>query len=898
MNPESGREELPQVEVARVFLLQSKSIGKIKKEIERIINAGGSFAEAIKGLSLTEAQLLEKGQESTENPGQVMPVGGKKDPLKDKNLFSTAAREVFEETNLRAFSLWSLGQMEYKLKHTQGPRLIEATFYVGDLAPSDTFYKTNPEEDKIEDFVSYDLESLAEFWGKGVSASGEKTSQLLDSLLPSSAKEQLSSEPVGSQFKSEFDIEEEVKMWKMMGNLGKQMRTREAEKKIFLLKHLVNILPLNAKEKEYWQAALEVMEEKKEILGEVPREAVEDGETVEDDQGGRKETGYAEYQYIEESFNSFFEYFAAREDLKDKFYQALRLSNLEEEIEWSGNSEAEAILRLLYVIGSEQDVEAEAVVRFALRKKSHLRHFIERFTDFISICSAELLGRVQAGEIEEGNDGTQSLRQIYAKLLEQLDTSAPEGSEEGALFNLDPQKESFLRRAMYKAWIEPEFLKIPDEKFSDQLSDKQIYNFVGDRMGEIHNFFRTMARSVGEVLPVASRFGEIEELNEIASASLQQLLQYAFLSPKTKEKIEHKKQKIRQKMEQKGATEESVEKEINKLIHSYEQIVFEARRALVYLWLSTETSRHFHEMVRKTNAPIEALWSEGEESIISEPGEKAEVSYFYKVLSDGRFELAEAVFEGDSTEAPEEKDDSAQTVDHYVITKRQINLNGKEYTAFVDTRSKDLLSALRKKMVRGNVAAQPVDIFGRVIVLNIPPQEVRRETRSMTFTDSKNKQQTIKRNDVVQVFEIIDALEKEVAELNKEHQTNWQINIGAFSSTPPEPGGRIASLGPGGGGVVRFSKFIIELISPEGERYFEEVQVFTPTSDGKSAFFYYQQKRLDDVRYQIERLLDPVNPDGLRSFTELNWPHAIYGEVVRAVARKEALRKLLAKKRK
>lgn len=124
-------------------------------------------------------------------------------------------------------------------------------------------------------------------------------------------------------------------------------------------------------------------------------------------------------------------------------------------------------------------------------------------------------------------------------------------------------------------------------------------------------------------------------------------------------------------------------------------------------------------------------------------------------------------------------------------------------------------------------------------------------------------------NEYAAVLEIIKQLQRKGAKILDYDPTN-------------RPGENFNSSGPGGGDPIVLAKFYI-LLEIDGVRHIEEVQIFSPTEDGKTSFAHKEFKARLDAQYAVKRLTDTR---GLRSFIELMLPAAIYGTPVRTIYRK------------
>ncbi len=200
-------------EVARIFLLQAISVEDIKDN------------EDFSSIYLTRLVMAKK-SDNANNPGQIMPIGGEIQPNLDveKEVKAIALREshlIFE--NLRPMPISHT--YEYTLK---GERVInKARYFIATLYPSpyDIPYALNPEEDKINNFVSLDNQNLETLFNGGSAAEGT----LQDALLLDEEKR-----------KNLGTIAATGEIEKIKKELEGRMMISEAQKKLSVLSVFLN----------------------------------------------------------------------------------------------------------------------------------------------------------------------------------------------------------------------------------------------------------------------------------------------------------------------------------------------------------------------------------------------------------------------------------------------------------------------------------------------------------------------------------------------------------------------------------------------------------------------------------------------------------------------------------
>lgn len=769
-------------EVARVFILRSRPTNEIKKEIESGAEPSDVF--------FTTAMWMEKNSESV-NPGQVMPVGGKK---KDwEKIEETAQREMLEETHLRPLDvdLKFIGKMDYKIFHSRKKEKIpiEASFFVGNVPPLDEAYPLNPAEDKVEDFHHLDLKQTAELFTKGKFEiePEKKTVFLLDSLnITAEGKKEENLLDADSDSASEIS-----------GELLSIMEEKEANKKINVLTHFLDLSGAHEEEKNKWKRRLASSVDKK-GLGE----------------------GLWGTQTVIKDFWKKYGDFKNKDgkNARGLFCEAADLSNFEEEVggERAGKSEIEAVLRCIYAL-LETSYLSDKYLEIA-KKNKKLSKFIgklEMFANKISSSEKSFFGKIKKiGELTRDMD---TAKQIEEDFMESF------GVEKDALFSKFDRINSFL-----------------DYLVDSAISPKIDIDFH-------HSLVKT--------------------LNEVRNFDLEGIIKMAFPAGDEEWKERFK--------------DENFSKE--ELKRKIKEVVFEARRQLVLLYLFAETDKHYEERKNLGNAPIE--------KVFSDVFKGATVNKFLDYKKDN--EILEDV---------EVKDD--------VLLGRQKaelrKFKNKNYLASIETDTKKIESVYRKAVERGlDDPKNIIDIFRREIVLHPLDADLKKMGEMKKFADLKKDFSDIKifeaKRDKEGKLEMNGGfpilIEKEIKqkdgeevpailELISEIAKHHGIKIFDYKPTGGN-GNQAKKRSVGSGGDIRFAKFYIQYTGGNNV-YYEEIQVFAPSEDGHSGFYFERQKKEDDKRYGDDRL---YKTKGLRSLIELLFPVGIYGKPIHDAAFKNLKKK-------
>ena len=303
------------------------------------------------------------------------------------------------------------------------------------------------------------------------------------------------------------------------------------------------------------------------------------------------------------------------------------------------------------------------------------------------------------------------------------------------------------------------------------------------------------------------------------------------------------------------------------------RVVFEARRKLAMLFLLLETDEYYDDVIDIGTQEIQELWN----NILDAP----KVDCF---LIEKRNENNELV-------------DIEVQFKHPKIGKAQAaavrpfkDKNGNT-TMLVGQilRRKERESLYRKMIVRGFDRPEDVkDIHGRSLVI-LPTKDralngiLKKEERviEVCYKDGGGNLLCEDKNfeDHAAVFEIIENLQKDK-----------HVKILEYKPTN-EPNTAFNSGGSGGEAQIRLAKFYIQHTDSKGVIRNEEVQIFSPSADGRSGFYWEKKKKEDDENYEFDRLL---RTKGVHSFVEILYPAKIYGKPIQNI---QKVKKVPKKKR-
>jgi 8-oxo-dGTP pyrophosphatase MutT (NUDIX family) len=452
-----------QREVVRAFMVQSAFHRDIASHVRKRIDAGENIIDAIADTSFMQVILMEKGQESTKNPGQLLPVGGniegKETPVQ------AMKREMQEETQLRAYQIQSIGDMTYT--HTpkkQTAQDVHAQYFVADIAPSDHAFALHPEEDKSNSFPHLTYKELVTLWSTGSVQHSGIPKPMLDSLWPSPVREN-SLAPIPTT----TTPAEEGKMWNLMRGVAAHMERREFEKRSRVIDHMRALLPIKNAEKIIVDQQIQ---KKLDLPSGAEALDVWYRETLE---------------LLQSNVRS-------PEEFVDIFMQATEMANFEEEITHAGNSEQEASLRFMMTL---LDLDFERNTYLELAKSVPILAPLAQKIDAFVIKIQEATGVKDSSTLSH-----QTILETLSG-IDVLDTI--EGGTE--------QAETFLRDTFRDVCISPEY-------------QNQSIN-IGERLTRIHTFLDEMHKEIQHFGSKDFSVSELSLYDDIRNADMTSLLKYA-----------------------------------------------------------------------------------------------------------------------------------------------------------------------------------------------------------------------------------------------------------------------------------------------------------------------------------------------------------------------------------
>lgn len=304
------------------------------------------------------------------------------------------------------------------------------------------------------------------------------------------------------------------------------------------------------------------------------------------------------------------------------------------------------------------------------------------------------------------------------------------------------------------------------------------------------------------------------------------------------------------------------------------RVVFEARRKLAYLFLFRGAGEYLESTIRAGIRPIEKLWG----GAVGFPSSEQKLDYVFSRNEDGEKELADVRI-GKDTIVEVEGDSQYEHTPQETILRgfAQKKKDAPGFMVSVDTRRKSTASVYRKVVALGlDDPRQVIDVFGRSLAILPDTDDARSrgyigkvDTRTVQLGKDRGGDETEDRS-VTDFAPVLDILE----------YWSRQPGVRVLEYKPTPQGGEAMKSHSKFGGRIRVAKFYIEHTDRAGAKRYEEVQIFSPSQDGRSSLYWLEKKKEDDARYFVDRLHDT---QGLRSFLELNFPVAIYGGPIRAM---------------
>ncbi len=522
-----AKETVNKREVVRVFVFRSKSTEEIKKEL-----AAGADPTL---MSFITVMWAEKNAQAV-NPHQVMPVGGRR---KDQvSAAADAARELMEETHLRARHFDSVGEMEYTFRHPrEGDITNKAAFFATEIVPSDIAYSLHPEEDKIKGFHYLDAEETARLFVQHrlavPGAAGQKENILLLDSLRTPRLQAVSFDVKKPSPEETDDVAAGAYRRVKIADdpvtaavrLSRRSQTDEAEHESAFRIQMALMKKFQQREYEKKKDALAV------CAGLLRRREAISQEEVED-----------VFQAIDAATNLeglmvVYVDFFKRHDIKDSvmrdiFCRAFDLANFKEEVrrENAGDSRMEAVLRLVYTMMNTEYYD-DAYLDTA-GEITNLKDFVGRLRSFLRAIAPQ--GK-SAAEQAKTISGARTDQVLGQRIVEEF------------------------QRAF----------DIPADEAKSRLDD-------------IDRFLHNTVREAADPLIKGKHSRRLlEQTNEVQGATLQKLLEMAF--PTGGRSAAWKERYRGEGGDKKGA-------------FPLESVVFEARRKLAMLYLFGPTEEYYRQM--------------------------------------------------------------------------------------------------------------------------------------------------------------------------------------------------------------------------------------------------------------------------------------------------------------
>jgi len=428
---------------------------------------------------------------------------------------------------------------------------------------------------------------------------------------------------------------------------------------------------------------------------------------------------------------------------------------------------------------------------------------------------------------------------------------------ESFLGNISDKPEDSHESSHREQAIRSKSLDVWDE---DYVEDAFIDSFFGDKRtydrGEFKKKFAVMNATINELLDenivrgklvgvVGEKFNDrlLTQISEVRDANLIDLIKLAWPGVAKDEKHRFR-------------TKPEIEEPQNPNI--LKRAVFEARRKLAYLFILFDADSHYGSVVENGKGEIEKVW-----------GEILEGPTVYRYLTEEKGENGDLLdIKVSKSKSPDQS--SQETV------LRPCKLEDGNYTLFAQSaRTKSRQSFYRKVLVRGKGGVEDIkDIYGRSLVVapsaSVSIEDLLKKDSQVlqTYNEDGSSRDLEEFTDYRVVLEIIQRL-----------QNNPNVKILKYIPTN-DPGSSFSSSGVGGGAEICLAKFYIEHTNEKGEKNYEEVQIFSPTDEEHSGFYWEKTKKKDDSSYDFERVLRP-DKNRLHSFVEVNYPARIYGAPIK-----------------
>lgn len=392
-----------------------------------------------------------------------------------------------------------------------------------------------------------------------------------------------------------------------------------------------------------------------------------------------------------------------------------------------------------------------------------------------------------------------------------------------------------------------------EEKFTDAF-DLSL-DRLPERMDRVNKYIAdVVSRGVVARVGVSYQKELVGQITEISNGSLVDLIRYAFPvdGSEWKDRVGQGSHALLLK----------------------KRIAFEARRKLALLYLFTGTDEYLEQKIQLGIRPIEEGWK----NATSFPSESEKLDYVFSETSGKERHLVDVVV-GTGLHNNAYQGSSFKHIPQETVFRRFTYGSGKGRPSFLinnDVRRKSTASAYRKSLTEAlDDPTKILDVYGRLL----PIVQNAEDARSLEYVNSIETRRIAMAHSVDAPLEEIEVTDyAPVLDIIEYWSEQSGVRVLKYKSTPKGNEGIDAATASGG--QIRVAKFYIEHTDKKRQKRYEEVQIYTPSPDGKSSFYWLEKKKEDDDRYFIDRLHDTK---GLHSFLEIMFPTGIYGGPMHAL---------------
>jgi len=803
-------------ETVRILLTRSARSETLEKQIRE------SNLEDLANIDLVEAVMIEKSKDA-HNPGQIMPVGGKVEPGETQK--TAVAREVLYETHLRLTQEpVKLGEMDYKIPNKTASN--HANFYASKILPGDIGFPLTPKEDKVARVHYLPLTDFELLLITGKLKKKDKT-DLADQ--PNVLQSSLMTDWETGLRDDEQRQAQNIKI-KMLEYLKQQQSFKRRE---VLLDFIID-------NEKLWQD-LDLDEQMSEYEMKIWRANFENDNNLTGLRGEQKIKRSRHlvdgiwtdiFKKIDEKIKEKFgsdagSWEQASAQIKSSLLRAIETSNLSEELkgENAGRSQAESILRFIYTMLETRSFD-DSVLEPA-KQNPQLANFVGKLETFLINPTGKKAKKRKNKNNAVVDEEPQSRRLV--SLAEQIGD------------DLDDHKKAKK--------IEERFIRTFNLAPKGIGFEKQK-GIVTKRLVEINRFLSYLIHE-GLKKKIHGGFMPemLEQLNSIKAGDLNYLLKMALPMKKTSRRYQEMKK-----------------------IHGSTLLlaVFEARRQLGLLMVLTPVAEYYEKIEEQSVSPIEMVF----QKIFSMPDQIR----FLRQIFNEKGELVDEIVD----EQPFDNETGNGANGKEINLRKFKGQN--EFLAWVNKPDpKRMESVFRKFLEKALGLPEEIkDINRRAVNLAsegeqrmLFDEEIKKliDSGYLSFSDSEikeeDKEMMTERSEIIQIIKELII------------KGNGKIKISNYTPTSRSGQGFASKSAGGEGNKLRFAKFNVVYSGGRGgkDKVEEEVQVFSPSSDGKSGFYWEEIKKQDDERYFIDRLFKTKT---LRSLVELLFPVQIYSYYIRS----------------